>query len=153
MRLRQIQPGSRSGYGYSRSGKTYHGSLDSPVEIMRIAGVLVGDKVDQQWGEKPQSVDFFDIKSDVEALIGMTGAAGEFRFEAGEHPALQPGQAARIIREGQAVGVVGKLHPALASQFDLARGALLFELDAEKSFAAKVPTATVISRYPAIRRE
>ena len=134
-------------------GKTFHGSLDSHDEVVRVSGIVTGEVVDQQWGSPTQAVDFFDIKSDLEALFDMTGEGGDFLFAPTEHVALQPGQSATISRNGERAGVVGKLHPSLAKKFDLDKGAFLFELDAEKSFSAKVPTATEISKYPSIRRD
>jgi phenylalanyl-tRNA synthetase beta chain len=71
----------------------------------------------------------------------------------GEHPALQPGQVADILRDGVVIGTVGKLHPALAKDYDLKRGVYLFELDADKALATAVPEAKAISKYPAIRRD
>jgi len=134
-------------------GKTFHGSLDKPVEFVRISAIITGELVDKQWGNSVQSVDFFDIKSDLEALLTMTGAAGDFSFVATEHVALQPGQAAKIMRDDEVVGMVGKLHPNIAKQFDIEKAALVFELDADACFAAVVPVANTISRFPAIRRD
>ena len=134
-------------------GKTFHGSLDAPREVVRVSGIVTGDVVEKQWGSAPQAIDFFDIKSDLEALFEMTGERDEFIFSPTEHVALQPGQTAVISRNGETAGLVGKLHPSLAKQFDLDKGAFLFELDAGKSFLAKVPAATDVSKYPAIRRD
>ncbi len=95
-------------------GKTFHGSLKDPLEVVRLAGLIAGDVVAEQWGSPSQVVDFFDIKSDVVALLGMTGCTHEFVFVAAEHPALQPGQTANVLRGSEVVGVVGKLHPVIA---------------------------------------
>ena len=134
-------------------GKTFHGTLEDTQEVVRVAGIAAGNALGEQWGSRAQVVDFFDIKSDIEALLQMTGAAGEFSFAPGDHVLLQPGQCAVIHRDDIAVGVVGKLHPNAAKQFDIGKDALLFELDAERCFAARVPVADVISKYPAIRRD
>jgi phenylalanyl-tRNA synthetase beta chain len=134
-------------------GKTFHGKLDAPVEIVRVAGLALGGVVPEQWGSSAQAVDFFDIKSDLIALLGMTGISSEFNFVATEHPALQPGQAANIVRDDAVVGVIGKLHPEVARAFDLNKDVLVFELDAGKSFASTVPNATSVSKFPTIRRD
>jgi len=134
-------------------GKTFHGTLAEPQEVVRVAGLVTGEVLEQQWGSQPKHVDFFDIKSDVEALLDMTGAAGEWGFVSDEHVALQPGQVARILRQGEAIGTIGKLHPRLAERFDFDKPVFMFELEAEKTFAAQVPVAQPISRYPAIRRD
>ena len=134
-------------------GKTFHGTLDAPVEVVRVSGIVTGDRVDKQWGSSAQAVDFFDIKSDVEVLLNMSGVPEAFSFEATEHVALQPGQAASIHRNGEQVGIVGTVHPTIAKQFDLDKGALVFELDADKTFVARVPVAETISKFPSIRRD
>ncbi|MDA0681517.1 MAG: phenylalanine--tRNA ligase subunit beta [Proteobacteria bacterium] len=134
-------------------GKTFHGSLRDPIETVRVAGLITGDVVEEQWGSKSQAVDFFDIKADVMAVLGMAGDAGEFEFVEAQHPVLQPGQTATILRSGVVLGVIGKLHPRVAKKMDLGKGAFLFELDAEKSFATRVPSAESISKYPFIRRD
>lgn len=134
-------------------GKTFHGSLDAPKEVVRVAGLIVGDVVDEQWGSPTQAVDFFDIKSDLMSVLNMAGDTREFVFVAAEHPVLQPGQTAKVLRNGEPVGIVGKLHPDVGKRMALDKSTLLFELDAEKSFAARVPVAEALSKYPIIRRD
>lgn len=134
-------------------GRSYHGTVDETAEVPRVAGLITGSSMPEQWSIKAQAVDFFDLKSDVEALLALTGRAAEFRFEPLEHVALQPGQAARILLGERQVGVLGKLHPAAARACDFKKDAFLFELDADAVFAASVPAAREISRFPAIRRD
>ena len=134
-------------------GTTFHGAPDKPVETVRVAGLALGSVDPEQWASSAQAVDFFDIKSDLVALLGMTGANSQFNFVATEHPALQPGQAANIVRHDVLVGVIGKLHPEVARAFNLDKDVLVFELDARKSFASTVPLATAVSKFPTIRRD
>ena len=134
-------------------GKSFHGNLNDPLEVERIAGLVIGDAQPEQWGCRAQPVDFFDIKSDVEALLAMTGNAAEFSFRAVGHPALQPGQAAEVIRSEKSIGVVGKLHPGVAKQLGLRKDVFVFELNAESAFTSDVASATDISKFPAIRRD
>jgi len=134
-------------------GKSYHGSLDKPVEVVRVAGLAVGPAQPEQWALKGQPVDFFDLKADIEALLAMTGAAGSFGYSVARNAALQPGQAAHILRDGEVVGVLGKLHPGIAKRFDLKKDVVAFELDAERTFGATIPLAVPVSRFPSIRRD
>ncbi len=134
-------------------GKSFHGTLGEHTEVVRIAALLSGSEKPEQWGATSEGVDFFDIKSDVEALLALTGAQDTIRFAAVEHPALQPGQAAEIFRGGETIGVVGKLHPTLAKNYDLKRAVYLFELDATNTLASAAPSACVVSRFPAVRRD
>ncbi len=134
-------------------GKTFHGTLKAPEEVMRVAGLAYGDAAPEQWGQVAQVVDFFDVKSDVLALLNMSSAASNFSFVADEHPALQSGQVAKIIRDNDVIGVIGKLHPGIAKTFDLDKSAILFELNTDQAFATDVPNATEISKFPMIRRD
>ncbi|MEX2124270.1 MAG: phenylalanine--tRNA ligase subunit beta [Woeseia sp.] len=134
-------------------GTTFHGTLAKPAEVMRLAGLALGPVVPEQWGSRSREVDFFDIKADVEALLDLGAEEARTEFAETEHAALQPGQAAQIVRDGKVIGVLGKLHPTAGQSLDISRSVLLFELDAAAAFAARVPVATAISRFPSIRRD
>ena len=135
------------------ASRSYHGTLEDHSEVVRLAGLAAGSVLPEQWGNTAQDVDFFDIKSDVEAVLALAGDLSEIRFVASEHPALQPGQAAEIRRGDELVGVLGKLHPSIARDYDLKRPVYVFELDAHKALASEAPVAMSISKYPAIRRD
>ncbi len=135
------------------ASKSFHGGLSEHTEVVRIAGLVSGFRNPEQWGSQAEGVDFFDIKADVEALLSLAASEAEIDFATSKHPALQPGQAAEITRNGEVIGVVGKLHPKLAKTFDLKRPTFLFELDAEKTLAASAPSVSPISKFPSIRRD
>ncbi len=135
------------------ASRSYHGTLDARTEVVRLAGLATGPALPEQWGAKSEDVDFFDLKADVEAVLALACEASGIRFVTTEHPALQPGQAAEIRRGDDVVGLIGKLHPAIAKDYDLKRGVYLFELDADKALASAAPAATPVSKFPAIRRD
>jgi phenylalanyl-tRNA synthetase beta chain len=134
-------------------GKSFHGTLADHNEVERIAGIVVGSALPEQWGAKAQPVDFFDIKADVIGILGLACKDSELEFRAVEHPALQPGQAAEILRNGKVVGTIGKMHPKHAQRFDLKRDVFLFELDAGAALETLVPAAEAVSKFPSIRRD
>jgi phenylalanyl-tRNA synthetase beta chain len=135
------------------ASKSFHGRLGAHTEVVRVAGLVTGPVDPEQWGSKGQNADFFDIRSDVDALLLLAAEKSELKFVPVTHVALQPGQAAEIRRNGEAIGVVGKLHPTLAKHYDLKRPVYVFELDASKTLATKVPIASPISKFPATRRD
>ena len=135
------------------ASRSYHGTLEDHSEVVRLAGLVTGPVLPEQWGSKAESVDFFDIKADVEAVLALASNADEIRFVAADHPALQPGQAAEIVRGDEVIGILGKLHPRLAKDYDLKRAVYVFELDAAKALESAAPKAEIISRFPAIRRD
>jgi len=118
-----------------------------------IAGLAYGNRYAENWTGSKDSVDFYDVKADVEALLARTGAANEFRFVAGQHPALHPGQTAKIMRGDREVGVVGALHPQLQKKLDLSKPAFVFELGLEAIGKGKVPAFRPLSKFPEVRRD
>ena len=134
-------------------GKSFHGTLEAPREVVRIAAVASGAAMPEQWGARTQAVDFFDIKADLVAVIRLAGDVNDVTFQSFEHPALQPGQAAAVLRDGNEIGIVGKLHPRVAKRLELKRDAYVFELDARQALASAAPVATPVSRFPTIRRD
>ncbi len=116
----------------------------------RFAGLLCGRAEPEHWQASRRAVDFFDAKGIVEALCAAV--PGELHFEPDGHPALHDGQSARVRLDGQAIGWVGALHPALAERFDVPK-LFLFELDARVIATTPVPQFQAVSVFPAIRRD
>jgi phenylalanyl-tRNA synthetase beta chain len=122
-------------------------------EIAVVAGIAAGPALAEQWGAPSADVDFFDVRSDIEALLRATGSLGAFSVVPEVHPALHPGQSARILREGKPVGWLGRLHPEVARRLELTYSAVVFEIETESGLDAAVPQFTEISRFPAVRRD
>ncbi len=124
-------------------------------EIDTLAGVACGGRLPEQWGvgkAMRAPADFYDLKSDLEALFVSTGEAGCFVFEAGALPALHPGRAARVLRRGMPIGWLGELHPTLVKRLDFTYPPVLFELDFSALAVQRAPYHE-ISRYPQVRRD
>jgi phenylalanyl-tRNA synthetase beta chain len=135
-------------------GRNYLLDADGALrEVPVIAGLAAGPALPEQWGVARAAVDFFDVKADIEALLRSTGASGDFRFVAAEHPALHPGQAARILRGAVSVGWIGRLHPDVETKLDLTYSAIVFELEMDTALAARVPQYQDVSRFPSVRRD
>ena len=117
------------------------------VETERLALLAAGLAASEQWGLPARAVDFFDIKADLEAL------SPELVFERGEHPALHPGQTARIMLGGKAAGWLGVLHPRLVADLDLPEAPVLLELDTAALVASNLPRPAAPSEFPASRRD
>lgn len=118
-----------------------------------LGGVATGFALPEQWGLAKRPMDFFDLKADVEALLALTGEPEAFAFASAAHPALHPGQSARIERNGVLVGWIGALHPRLGREFDLEGDVFLFELRLAALQMAGVPVFSELSRFPASRRD
>lgn len=118
-----------------------------------IAGIATGNRDAEGWNAVKDKLDFFDIKGDLESLLSLGGCAEAFQFVQGEHPALHPGQCARIEREGKTVGFIGALHPQLLKTLDLNGPVYLFELVLEEVARGRLPRYHALSRFPEMRRD
>jgi phenylalanyl-tRNA synthetase beta chain len=134
-------------------GRQYAASPAGVVETAVVAGVAAGEQWPEQWDLPGRSVDFFDVKGDLESLLSLSGREQEFEFLPGEHPALIPTQTAKISTAGVAVGWLGCIHPRVQKHFDLKVGAVLFSLKLDKTFAASVPVFASYSKFPILRRD
>jgi phenylalanyl-tRNA synthetase beta chain len=123
------------------------------AQPLRIAGLTFGGAVQRQWSSKDTAADFFDVKGDVEALLGPTNSWAKPEFKAFEHPAMHPGRCAQVILNGQAIGVIGELHPRWKQGYDLPQAPVMFELDLEAVMARELPAATAISKFQAVERD
>lgn len=129
------------------------GETGVPRQDAVLGGLVVGPVDPEQWGQAPQGADFFDLKADVEAILMLTGCPDAYAFVPAEHPALHPGQTARIERDGREVGILGMLHPALAARLDIGTDAYLFELVLDGLAAGRLPAFRSPSKFPSIRRD
>lgn len=125
----------------------------APVETAHIAAIACGTATAEQWGLPARALDFHDIKGELEALAAP--AQVRFEFHRGSRPFGHPGRSAEVYRDGQCVGWLGELHPALCQALELDAPAIGFELD----LAALAPHSPAIageagsSRFPQVRRD
>lgn len=135
------------------SGLRFIGQLEGLKQQPMLAGVVCGSRLPEGWAQGRDGVDFFDVKADVEAVLGLAGALDEFTFAPGKHPALHPGQTARIERDGREVGYLGAIHPELAKNLGLDRPVYVFELVLSEVAQGRLPKFHELSRFPEVRRD
>jgi len=143
--------------------KTDKGLQQQPM----IAGAVTGSASSLQWGQENRAIDFFDIKSDVESILSLTGNAEAFMFLPGKHPALHPGQTAKIVRHTQLnqkdadnksenfeeIGWLGTLHPAVGRKLDTEQPIYVFEILLEAVTQRVIPRFNEIAKFPSIKRD
>ena len=134
-------------------GAAYRLQDQESTEEQLVAGLRYGPRDPENWQSSEDMVDFYDIKGDVERLLSSTGQMHEFGFVSEAHPALHPGQSARIYRNNEAIGWLGALHPQLVKQLDLDNTAFVFEVSLNALLKVMTPVFSPISRFPSIRRD
>ncbi|MDO4904804.1 MAG: phenylalanine--tRNA ligase subunit beta [Lautropia sp.] len=140
-------------------GRVYLPQLDQPAGPLALAGIAqplrlgvlaYGPALEPQWAAAARPVDFFDLKGDLAAAhpeIPMV-------FTAAVHPALHPGQSARVsLPDGTPLGWIGALHPMLIEALDLPGSVLLAELDWVLLQQRELALYQRVSRFPPVIRD
>ncbi len=120
--------------------------IDQP---MKIAGLALGPAEALQWGLPSRSVDFYDVKGDVEAIFWPLQPA----FVVAEHPAMHPGRCAAVLVDGEVIGHVGELHPRWRQAYELPVAPVVFELALQPVLKRPVPQACAVPRQQPVFRD
>ena len=129
-----------------------------PQEPRRLALVLTGQRRHEHWSDssaKEGTLDFFDLKGVIEALIDDLHLA-DVKFEPATAAHLLPGRGATLLVQGKPLAELGQLHFKSAEGYGLgARPMLVAEFDLEAVQAA-IPVRyqyTPVPRFPAALRD
>ncbi|MEX2599592.1 MAG: phenylalanine--tRNA ligase subunit beta, partial [Dehalococcoidia bacterium] len=128
---------------------------DLPVEREIAIGVLAGSRGEDLWSQGLPTMDFFDAKGVLESVMDRLGVS--LRIEPGQDPLLHPGRTARVLVDGEDIGVAGELHPKTIAAYDFpVETVALFEIDLG-ALARKTPWLRrhfgAFSRYPSAVRD
>jgi phenylalanyl-tRNA synthetase beta chain len=133
-------------------GQVFHPRAGArlPEERLRMAIVLRGPRAEPGWKPPtPPPMDYFDLKGMLEQLTAALHLPG-IEFVASDHPGFHPGKCAVVRLGGQAVGVLGEIHPQVAERFDVGDLPLAAaELEAGPLLAA-VPDRYSVEAVPGV---
>ena len=118
-----------------------------------LSAVITGTAKSEHWAGKAESVDFFDLKGDLESVLSLTEGGNSVRFVAKQFDALHPGQSAAIELDGQEIGFIGAIHPSISQKLGLNGKTFVFEILWNAIAARNVVQAKEISKFPANRRD
>lgn len=135
------------------SGLRFVPAADGLRQEQVLAGIVTGSALPESWNNAKNSLDFFDVKGNIEGVLQVAGVAGRVSFTAGEHVALHPGQTAAILLDGRRIGWLGALHPLKARTLDLDGPVFLFELELSALTEGTLPVFRPLSRFPEVRRD
>lgn len=124
-----------------------------PREETRLGVVLAGPR--DAWLQRPDDVDFYDLKGLLEELVERTTLLpAHFDREGAAPPWAHPRRWARVRVEETLVGHLGAAHPDVIERAELGRSVILAELDAAVlGVPRRAPRAKAPSRFPAVRRD
>ena len=83
-------------------------------ETRRLGLLMAGRRQPENWNQAAAETDFFDLKGELEQLLQLIGHSHrDIQIEPGQRDWLHPGQAAELKLDGEPVGWLGQLHPAI----------------------------------------
>ena len=135
-------------------GHIFESSGDKVDERLSVAFVATGTAEPFSVEKKPRTYSFFDIKGDVEDLVGQFDAKNVY-FDAHTTPWLHPGRSARVVVDGTTVARFGQLHPELAGTRKLKQEVYVGEILLDRLYQRRLrePHYKPIPRFPSVQRD
>jgi phenylalanyl-tRNA synthetase beta chain len=124
---------------------------ESLAQTPMLGLLLCGRRMPEGWSSNAASVDFYDMKGEIEALL--QAADQTLTFRPSVRPGLHDGQTAEILLGDEVVGVMGRLHPSTAKTLNLPEQTLVAELVLASVVVRALPDYQEISKFPEVRRD
>ncbi|MDQ0215454.1 phenylalanyl-tRNA synthetase beta chain [Oikeobacillus pervagus] len=125
-----------------------------PEEREHLAGAITGLWETHEWQGEKKPVDFFVVKGIVEGLFKKLSIESSIEFQKAKLDGLHPGRTAKILFNGEVLGIIGQVHPQLQKELDL-KDTYVFELDATYLLEKEASPLHYepIPRFPSITRD
>ncbi len=102
------------------------------------------------------NMDFYDLKGIVEHLMKVLGMENVAEYTTEKSlPWMHPGRTAAVVVNGENIGYLGEVHPAVAKNYGIGTRAYLAVLDMEKvvEYANRKVVYKALPKFPAITRD
>ena len=155
---RSILPSLLNVYDYNKArhvkdifiyeiAKTYDANF---VEESKVALLMKGNYMSNDWQKKTIAVDFYLVKGIIENLLDYLGFKNRYTFIKEEIHSLHPGMSAGIYLDRQRIGILGRIHPSIKKEDIYVCELSMKALYEKKSKPIKYKEA---SKYPEIVKD
>ena len=140
------------------AGHVYAMQGEAVDEHNSLAFVCTGTAGESTVHRKPEPVNFYHVKGDIEQLLAafdIPANAAPVTYDRTVPAWLHPGRAARARIAGTTVAIFGQLHPEVGAARKLKPEVFVAEVFVEALYqlALRQPAYTPVSKYPAIERD
>ncbi len=140
------------------AGHVYAMQGEAVDEHNSLAFVCTGTAGESTVHRKPEPVNFYHVKGDIEQLLAafdIPANAAPVTYDRTVPAWLHPGRAARARIAGTTVAIFGQLHPEVGAARKLKPEVFVAEVFVEALYqlALRQPAYAPVSKYPAIERD
>ena len=102
-----------------------------------------------------EGTDFFTLKGIIEELLERVSIYGYDIERAEEEFAYHPGRCARVLLNGEELGIFGEIHPQVSENYGISQRvyALSIDMDVLYQYSAKSKQYAPLPKFPAITRD
>ena len=138
----------------------YHNKSVKLYELAKIYLPVDGEKLPQEpkmlvLGTYGAGETFFTLKGELEAVFAGLRVKKASYAAVKDNPSYHPGRCASVSVEGEVVGVMGQVHPAVAKNYGLDTEVYCCEISFTKLLNHLLPDATYtpLPKYPTVTRD
>ena len=138
----------------------YHNKSVKLYEMAKIYLPVEGEKLPQEpkmlvLGTYGAGETFFTLKGELEAVFAGLRLKKASYTAVKDNPSYHPGRCASVSIEGEEVGVIGQVHPAVAKNYGIEAEVYCAEISFTKLLNHLLPDATYtpLPKYPTVTRD
>ena len=138
----------------------YHNKSVKLYEMAKIYLPVAGEKLPQEpkmlvLGTYGAGENFFTLKGELEAVFAGLRLKKASYAAVKDNPSYHPGRCASVSVEGEVVGVIGQVHPAVAANYGIDAEVYCAEISFTKLLNHLLPDATYtpLPKYPTVTRD
>ncbi len=123
-----------------------------PLEINKAGITLTGKRVRKGWNEEERNIDFYDLKGILEFLHRIYYPYEMLEIEEHEYKFFHPRISGKININGKIMGIIGKVHPLIAMEFEISQDVYYMELNMDE-FINNIKSEkkySAITQFPSI---
>jgi phenylalanyl-tRNA synthetase beta chain len=136
------------------AGNVFEAAGEKTAELKRICVGATGSAVKAGVHQAARPISFFDLKGDVETLLGAFQHSGiEYKADAADY--YHTGRSACALMDDEVVAQFGQIHPEIAAGRKLKQNVFVAEIYSDRLFKRGLRTVRyeALPRYPAVERD
>ena len=134
-------------------GNIYYLVKKQRVETLMLGGISTGMRAPEQWGNPSEALDFYDIKSDLEAACALAGLTHQLGYQPLALDGFHPGRCANICLKDKTIGFIGQILPVVLEKLDIDQNVYCFQIEAQIITQTTIPQYESTSKFPSTRRD